>query len=189
MTYLCFSMKPPLQFPSARPGTLLRSALAPSPSQQAFVLVTLKGRAVFQRPADAICKDMRAFLWVPRYEVIVLAAHLAGLSRQSKFNGAAATAGAATCAARTLNSSLNFCWAVFIRLVLVGQHAGQPGIHSFLPLQQHRAVVGVPSKACWQVCAHVCVYVWHKKRRKLMLFDRDGVFLDRDTWPVVHRTE
>lgn len=88
MTCLCVSLKPPLQLPSARPETLLRPALAPSPrqrplhyihfpSQQAFVRVTLKRRAVFQRPADAICKDMRAFLWVPRYEVMVLAAHLA----------------------------------------------------------------------------------------------------------------
>lgn len=115
---------PRSQFPSAKPGTLLRSAFCPSlrqrplcyihfPSQQAFVLVTLKGRAVFQHPADTICKDMRAFLWVPRYEVIVLAAHLAGLSRQSKFNGAAATAGAATCAEGTLNTLVNLCRAGF----------------------------------------------------------------------------
>lgn len=113
VTRLCFSMKPPLQFPFARPGTLPWSALAPLPQAAAFVLVTLKGRAVFQRPADAICKDMRAFLWVRRYEVIVPAAHLAGLSRHSKFDRAAATAGAATCTARTLNYLVTLCRAGF----------------------------------------------------------------------------
>lgn len=75
--------------------------------------VTLKRRAVFQRPTDAIYKDMRAFLWVPRYEVMVLAAHLAGLSCQSKFDGAAATAGAAPCTAHATKSLVNLCRAGF----------------------------------------------------------------------------
>lgn len=112
----------------------------------------------FSVPADAICKDTRAFffffLWVPRYGVIAVAAHLAGLRRQSKFTGAAAgaTAGAAPCARRICAE------LIFIHLVLDRRHATQTGILCLLNLQQHRSDMFGGGGVLTRPCTRVRVY-------------------------------
>lgn len=194
-------MRPPFQISSARPVTVLRS---PSPrqrplcyihftSRRPFGLLTLKARAVFQRPRWCDLQRYEdLFLWVPRYEVIALAAHLAGLRCQSKFIGAAtgATAGAAACATR---SSVNLSRADFHSSGLGSptcQTNRDQGSFVCSTCNRHRAdMFGVPSEARLHVRAHADVFIRHKKRHKLMLFDWGCVFLDHGTWPVVQRTE
>lgn len=129
--FLHFYMRPPFQISSVRPVTVLRSALAPSPRRRPPLLYSfhiptavwapdIKGTSrISAAPLMRFAKIRGPFLWVPRYEVIALAAHLAGPRRQSKFTGAAtgATAGAAACAEALLGEFVRgrfpFIWLGF----------------------------------------------------------------------------
>lgn len=199
--FLCFYMRPPFQISSVRPVTVLLSALAPSPrqrplcyihftSQRPFGLLTLKGRAVFQHPRwcdlqryEGLfygCPDMKLSLSLPTWQARdVSQSSWAPLQELQQVQLRAQRVLRWICAE-----------LISIHLVWVRRPAKQTGILCLFNQQQHRAdMSGVPSEACLHVRAHADVLIRHKKRRKLMLFDRDCVFLDHDTWPVVQRTE